>query len=221
VTIAAVAAMTGDLFVHERRSFPLDPGATLLAGFALLWEPELLAALDAVTAAAPFRHLVVPGGRRMSVAMTSCGAVGWWSDRSGYRYVDRDPETGRPWPPMPEAFANLAERAAAQGGFPGFAPDSCLINRYQPGTRLSLHQDKDERDFDAPIVSASLGLPAVFLWGGARRVDRPRRVPLEHGDVVVWGGQTRLNYHGVAPVGAGAHPLLGECRVNLTFRKAR
>jgi DNA oxidative demethylase len=212
--------MTADLFAHERRQFPLSPGATLLAGFALLWEPELVAALGQVTEAAPFRQMVVPGGRRMSVAMTSCGALGWVTDRSGYRYVERDPESGRPWPAMPEVFANLAANGAGQGGFPAFAPDSCLINRYQPGARLSLHQDKDERDFEAPIVSVSLGLPAVFLWGGAQRGDRTRRVPLQHGDVVVWGGPARLTYHGVAPLADGEHPLLGRARVNLTFRRA-
>jgi alkylated DNA repair protein (DNA oxidative demethylase) len=213
--------MTGDLFAHERRSFPLAPGATLLAGFALLWEAELLAAIERVTEAAPFRQMTVPGGRRMSVAMTSCGAVGWITDRSGYRYVDRDPETGRSWPAMPAVFAKLATSAAAQGGFPGFAPDACLLNRYEPGARLSLHQDKDEMDFDAPIVSVSLGLPAVFLWGGAARGDRTKRMPLQHGDVVVWGGPARLTYHGIAPVAEGEHPLLGRRRINLTFRKAR
>lgn len=213
--------MTDDLFAHERRSFPLDPGATLLAGFALLWEEELVAAIERVTEAAPFRQMAVPGGSRMSVAMTSCGAVGWITDRSGYRYVERDPETTRPWPAMPEVFAKLATSAAAQGGFPGFAPDACLLNRYVPGARLSLHQDKDEMDFDAPIVSVSLGLPAVFLWGGAERVDRTKRVPLRHGDVVVWGGPARLAFHGVAPVADGEHPLLGRRRINLTFRRAR
>jgi alkylated DNA repair protein (DNA oxidative demethylase) len=213
--------MTEDLFAHERRSFPLAPGAVLLAGFALLWESELLAAIERVTAASPFRQMVVPGGRRMSVAMTSCGALGWITDRSGYRYVDRDPESDRPWPRMPEVFVNLAASAAAQGGYPGFASDSCLLNRYEPGARLSLHQDKDEKDFSAPIVSVSLGLPAVFLWGGAQRSDRVRRLPLRHGDVVVWGGPARLTFHGIAPLADGEHALLGRCRVNLTFRKAR
>jgi alkylated DNA repair protein (DNA oxidative demethylase) len=213
--------MGQDLFEHERRKFPLAPGAALLAGFALLWESELLAALERVVNAAPFRHMVVPGGRRMSVAMTSCGAVGWVTDRSGYRYVEQDPESGRPWPPMPDVFATLAASAAAQGGFPGFAPDACLVNRYEPGARLSLHQDKDEKDFEAPIVSVSLGLPAVFLWGGKQRSDRVKRMPLRHGDVVVWGGPARLTFHGVAPLADGEHPLVGRRRINLTFRKAR
>ena len=213
--------MSGDLFEHERRRVPLGPGASLLTGFALLWEPELVAAIEEIAAAAPFRHMTVPGGRRMSVAMTSCGAVGWVTDRSGYRYEERDPESGRPWPSLPEVFANLASSAATQGGFPGFAPDGCLINRYDPGARLTLHQDRDEKDYGAPIVSVSLGLPATFLWGGAARGDRTRKVPLQHGDVVVWGGASRLNYHGVAPLADGEHPLLGRRRINLTFRKAR
>jgi alkylated DNA repair protein (DNA oxidative demethylase) len=213
--------MTADLFEHERRRIPIAEGATLLAGFALLWESELLAALERVTEAAPFRNMVVPGGRRMSVAMTSCGALGWVTDRTGYRYVDRDPESGRPWPRMPEVFVNLAASAAAQGGYPGFAADSCLLNRYEPGARLSLHQDKDETDFSAPIVSVSLGLPATFLWGGAQRGDRARRLPLRHGDVVVWGGPARLTFHGIAPLADGEHALLGRRRVNLTFRRAR
>jgi alkylated DNA repair protein (DNA oxidative demethylase) len=213
--------MTADLFEHERRRIPIAEGATLLAGFALLWESELLAALERVTEAAPFRNMVVPGGRRMSVAMTSCGALGWVTDRTGYRYVDRDPESGRPWPRMPEVFVNLAASAAAQGGYPSFAPDSCLLNRYEPGARLSLHQDKDETDFSAPIVSVSLGLPAIFLWGGAQRGDRARRLPLRHGDVVVWGGPARLTFHGIAPLADGEHALLDRRRVNLTFRRAR
>ena len=213
--------MSGDLFEHERRRLPLGPGASLLTGFALLWESELVATIDEIAAAAPFRHMTVPGGRRMSVAMTSCGAVGWVTDRSGYRYAEHDPESGRPWPGLPEVFTNLASSAATQGGFPGFAPDGCLINRYEPGARLSLHQDKDEKDYTAPIVSVSLGLPATFLWGGAERGDRTKRVPLQHGDVVVWGGPSRLNYHGVAPLVDGEHRLLGRRRINLTFRKAR
>ena len=156
----------------------------------------------------------------MSVAMTNCGAAGWVTDRTGYRYDRRDPECGRPWPAMPGVFADLAAQAAARAGFDGFAPDACLVNRYEPGSRLSLHQDKNERDFEAPIVSVSLGLPAVFLFGGFERADRARRVPLAHGDVVVWGGPARLRYHGVMPIEPGQHPLMGGHRINLTFRKA-
>jgi alkylated DNA repair protein (DNA oxidative demethylase) len=164
--------------------------------------------------------MVTPSGHRMSVAMTNCGALGWVSDRTGYRYVAQDPETGQPWPPMPDRFLGLAQNAAAQSGFAGFLPDACLINRYEPDARLSLHQDRDERDLTAPIVSVSLGLPAVFLWGGLKRKDPTRRIPLVHGDVLVWGGPDRLRYHGVLPLKAGQHALLGEQRINLTFRKA-
>jgi alkylated DNA repair protein (DNA oxidative demethylase) len=156
----------------------------------------------------------------MSVAMTNCGSVGWVSDRKGYRYDPTDPESSKPWPAMPPEFFNLAANAAAAAGFPDFIPDACLVNRYEPGTRLSLHQDRDERDFNAPIVSVSLGLPAVFLFGSLRRSDRPRRIRLTSGDVAVWGGPARLSYHGIAPLADGEHPLTGRRRINLTFRKA-
>jgi alkylated DNA repair protein (DNA oxidative demethylase) len=198
----------------------LAPGAVSLAGFALTDEARLLAELADVTAAAPFRHLVTPGGFRMSVGMTNCGALGWVSDRGGYSYSAVDPDSGRGWPAMPASFRALATRAAAAGGFDGFEPDACLVNRYEPGARLTLHQDRDERDYDAPIVSVSLGLPAVFLFGGETRGGRPLRVALVHGDVVVWGGPARLRFHGVAPVDDGWHERLGACRINLTFRKA-
>ncbi|HEY8518977.1 MAG TPA: DNA oxidative demethylase AlkB [Gammaproteobacteria bacterium] len=198
----------------------LCPGAVVLRGFACGADDDLRAALATVERAAPFRHMVTPSGHRMSVAMTSCGPLGWVSDLRGYRYEPHDPETGRPWPPLPDVLAALARSAAAAAGFDGFEPDCCLINRYEPGTRLSLHQDKDERDFTAPIVSVSLGVPAVFLWGGLKRKETPLRVPLEHGDVVVWGGPARLRYHGVAPVAEAAHPFAGARRFNLTFRKA-
>ena len=195
-------------------------GAWLLRGFALAREAALLAAIEAVAAQAPFRHMETRRGLRMSVAMTNCGEAGWVSDRRGYRYVPRDPLTDAPWPAMPAAFARLAADAALAAGFGGFAPDACLVNRYVPGTRLSLHQDRDERDFGAPIVSVSMGLPATFLFGGPARPDRTRRVPLRHGDVVVWGGASRLFHHGVLPLAGGEHPLLGARRINLTFRKA-
>lgn len=202
------------------RRVRLAQGAVLLGGFALPAEASILAALKRVTKAAPFRHMVTPGGFRMSVAMTDCGRVGWVTDRRGYRYELADPETGKPWPAMPRAFAALAARAARAAGYAGFAPDSCLVNRYEPGARLSLHQDKDERDFAQPIVSVSLGLPATFLFGGLRRADRPRRVKLAHGDVVVWGGESRLAFHGVLALADGEHAATGRARVNLTFRKA-
>jgi len=214
--------MSGLLFPdgREEETGYLSEGAVLLRGFAQADAPGLMEALQRVEAAAPFRHMITPGGYRMSVAMTNCGRVGWVSDRTGYRYDATDPDTGSSWPPIPDVFERLAAGAAAAAGFPDFAPDVCLINRYEPGAKLSLHQDKDERDFSAPIVSVSLGLPAVFLFGGTRRADRPRRVRLESGDVVVWGGPARLVYHGIAPLAAGDHPLTGRCRINLTFRKA-
>lgn len=212
--------MTLDLFEPPRRELPLADGAVLLGGFAIPIEAKLLAALGRVVEAAPFRHMVTPGGWRMSVAMTNCGPAGWITDRSGYRYDPVDPESGLPWPGMPGVFADLATRAAAKAGFDGFASDACLINRYEPGARLSLHQDRNERDFGAPIVSVSLGLPAVFLFGGPKRVDRTRRVPLVHGDVVVWGGPARLAFHGVMPLAEGEHSALGRRRLNLTFRQA-
>jgi len=179
-----------------------------------------LAAVEAVAAAAPFRHLVTPGGFRMSVAMTNCGSLGWVSDRRGYRYDCCDPATGRPWPAMPPVLLELARTAALAGGFGDFEPDACLLNRYEPGARLTLHQDRDERDFSAPIVSVSLGLPAIFLFGGAARTDRQSRVPLQHGDVVVWGGPARLHHHGVRALKEGFHEALGRRRINLTFRRA-
>jgi DNA oxidative demethylase len=214
--------MTLDLFSQEttieaRQS--LGPGAFVLQGFVSGNEQPLLTAVQEVVGKSPFRNLITPGGYRMSVAMTNCGSVGWVSDKGGYRYDPIDPDTGKPWPPMPLTFADLAVRAASEAGFPSFCPNACLINQYEPGAKLSLHQDKDELDFDAPIVSVSLGLPAVFLFGGAKRSDKTRRVQLLHGDVVVWGGPARLFYHGVLPLKDGHHPALGRYRINLTFRK--
>ena len=210
-----------DLFdsVQEEKA-ALGSDAMVLRGFASDIEAELLAALRAVTALAPFRNMVTPGGYTMSVAMTNCGAAGWVTDSSGYRYTRQDPVSGNPWPPMPAIFLSLARRAAAVAGFENFLPDACLINRYAPGAKLSLHQDKNETDFTAPIVSVSLGLPAKFLFGGLRRNDRVTRVELGHGDVVVWGRSARLAYHGVDTLKDGDHPVTGRCRFNLTFRKA-
>jgi alkylated DNA repair protein (DNA oxidative demethylase) len=196
-------------------------GAVLLRGFARPFEAELLPALRAIVKQSPFRHLVTPGGHRMSVAMTNCGTAGWVSDRTGYRYDAIDPESKQPWPAMPPVLRRLAADAADQAGFDGFAPEACLINRYVPGAKLSLHQDKDELDFAAPIVSVSLGLPAIFLFGGLMRADKTARYRVEHGDVVVWGGPSRLAYHGVAPLTDGEHPVMGRQRINLTFRKVR
>lgn len=218
--------VTGSLFdeaaaAAPRSPEPLAPGAVLLRGFALDFEKQLRKALDRIVAAAPFRHMVTPGGFRMSVAMTNCGDFGWITDRRGYRYDPLDPDSGKPWPKMPQAFLDLAERAAGAAGYPGFVPDACLINRYEPGARLSLHQDRNEKDFGAPIVSVSLGLPAIFLFGGDDRSDRPRRVSIRHGDVAVWGGPSRLAYHGIAPLKEGEHETMGRQRINLTLRRAQ
>jgi alkylated DNA repair protein (DNA oxidative demethylase) len=195
----------------------LAPGAVLLQNFAA---DDLWPAVQQIADAAPFRHMITPGGFEMSVAMTNCGPLGWTTDRTGYHYSPTDPQSGRPWPTMPSAFLALATAAAHQAGFPNFTPDACLINRYHPGAKMSLHQDKDEYDFAQPIVSVSLGLPAIFLLGGFERSDKAARVRLHHGDVVVWGGPARLRYHGVLPIKPGEHPLTGPCRINLTLRAA-
>jgi alkylated DNA repair protein (DNA oxidative demethylase) len=198
---------------------PLEEGAVLLRAFASTEAPALLREVTRVAEGAPFRRLITPGGYTMSVAMTNCGRVGWVSDRTGYRYDPADPTTAAPWPALPVSFLDLAARAAAEARFENYDPDACLINRYVSGAKLSLHQDRDEEDACAPIVSVSLGLPAIFLWGGKRRADPVRRLRLEHGDVVVWGGPARFVYHGVAPLADGEHPLTGNTRINLTFRK--
>ena len=198
----------------------LSGAAVVLRRFARDKLLALIAVVNEITAGAPFRNMITPGGFRMSVGMTNCGRAGWVTDRKGYRYELVDPITGNPWPPMPDAFRHLAVNAAVVAGYPSFEPDACLINLYEPGTRLSLHRDENERDLTAPIVSVSLGLPAIFLFGGNSRSDRPRRIPLEGGDVVVWGGPDRLVYHGVAPLADGNDPLTGNRRINLTFRKA-
>jgi alkylated DNA repair protein (DNA oxidative demethylase) len=205
---------------QEVREEKLAPGAGVLRNLATAGAPALLAAIDEVLTQAPLRNMVTPGGLSMSVRMSNCGTLGWISDRRGYRYSALDPQSGQPWPDMPGLFRELAVEAAKRIGFRDFAPDACLINRYEPGMKLSLHQDRDERDFGAPIVSVSLGIPAVFLFGGDSRSDRAQRVPLEHGDVVVWGGPSRLRFHGVLPIKEGLHPMTGRHRYNLTLRKA-
>ncbi|MBU6461710.1 MAG: DNA oxidative demethylase AlkB [Bradyrhizobium sp.] len=217
--------MTIDLFeslpdIRPSRE-PIAEGAVLLRGFARSAEAELIKALREITDQAPFRHMSTPGGHQMSVAMTNCGSAGWVTDRSGYRYDGVDPQSGKPWPVMPSTFRKLAGDAAAEAGFAGFVADGCLINRYEPGARMSLHQDRDENDLGAPIVSVSLGLPAIFLFGGLKRSDKAQRYRLEHGDIVVWGGPARLAFHGIAPLADGDDALMGPQRINLTFRKAR
>jgi DNA oxidative demethylase len=198
----------------------LGAGTAVLNGFALDVAEGLLAQLAHIAEQSPFRHMVTPGGFRMSVAMTNCGTLGWVTDRSGYRYTHIDPETDHPWPDMPAVFRELAVRSAAEAGFADFHPDSCLINRYEPGAKMSLHQDRNERALAHPIVSVSLGLPATFLFGGLQRTDKTQRVRIEHGDVIVWGGPARLFFHGIAPLRGGNHELAGGFRYNLTFRNA-
>jgi alkylated DNA repair protein (DNA oxidative demethylase) len=198
----------------------MGPRAFVLRGFALPFVEELLPAIQGVEQSSPFRHMVTPGGFTMSVALTNCGALGWTTDQHGYRYTKIDPEHGRAWPAMPGVFKRLAREAAQAAGFAGFEPDACLINRYRPGARLSLHQDKNERDYSAPVVSVSLGMSAVFLFGGHERAGKAMKIPLHHGDVAVWGDEDRLRYHGVMPLKGNPHPLLGNQRINFTFRKA-
>lgn len=209
-----------DLF-DERRPEQLAPGAMFFPGRALATESQVLRGLQFVVSASPFRHFETRRGFKLFAAMTNCGKWGWVSDRRGYRYQEQDPKKNAPWPSMPRAFLQLAERAASEAGFSGYTPDCCLVNRYAIGAKMGLHQDADEIDFEAPIVSVSLGLPAVFQFGGAERRDPVRKLPLRHGDVLVWGGPSRLNYHGILPVKSGDPiPGIGPYRVNLTFRKA-
>ena len=212
--------MIADLFPEDRSRLVIDDGALLLGGFVECQAERLIAEIIRISAIAPFRHLITPGGKTMSVAMTNAGRLGWVSDRRGYRYETLDPTTNLPWPAMPGLFAKLALEAAQAAGYHDFRPDACLINRYEPGTRLTLHQDRDEGNYDWPIVSVSLGVPATFLWGGKERSDISRRIALHHGDVVVWGGNSRLNFHGIADLRPGDHPLTGNLRYNLTFRQA-
>ncbi|MBY6072996.1 DNA oxidative demethylase AlkB [Marinobacter salsuginis] len=216
--------MNHDLFddlAPDRATEHLMDGALVIRQFALPNAESLIEGIEKVTSEAPLRHMKTPGGHSMSAAMSCCGNLGWVTDRQGYRYQSEDPESGKPWPAMPAVFRELAISAADTAGFEGFEPDACLINRYQPGAKMGLHQDKDEEDFSQPIVSVSLGLPIVFQFGGLKRSERPMRVPLGHGDVVVWGGPARMRYHGVLTLKAGEHPLTGGYRYNLTFRRAR
>jgi len=217
--------MSGDLFAGQARhpeQLAIVEGAWLLRAFIAPDQVTLLMQeIATILMRSPLRQMVTPGGQTMSVAMSNCGPFGWVTDRRGYRYQREDPLSSQPWPPMPPLFSSLAAEAAQVAGFPDFAPDACLINRYQPGARMSLHQDRDEQDMTQPIVSISLGLPATFLFGGSQRRDRPQRLRLQSGDVVVWGGPARLLFHGVDTLAAGEHPLTGPYRYNLTMRRAR
>jgi alkylated DNA repair protein (DNA oxidative demethylase) len=217
--------LTFDLFSDDpQQAEPaveqIGPCSWVLRSFAMPWIERVLPALEGVLAQAPFRHMVTPGGFTMSAALSSCGSFGWTTNRHGYRYSATDPQTSQPWPPIPEVLMQLAREAAAATGFPGFTPDACLINRYIPGAKMSLHQDKDEQDLQWPVVSLSLGIAAVFLFGGFERADKAQQIVLQHGDMVVWGGVDRLRFHGVLPIKPAEHPLLGEQRINITFRKA-
>lgn len=210
-----------DLFSEEAPwAEPLADGAVILRRWAREEAGNLMRLVEEVSSQNPFHHRITPGGHRMSVAMTNCGDFGWSSDARGYQYSERDSATGHRWPAMPDLFRRFASQCAGEAGFPQFTPDACLINRYEPGAKLTLHQDKDEQDLKQPIVSVSLGLPAVFQFGGFERGDATQRVLLEHGDVVVWGGPSRLRFHGILPLKPGIHPLTGAFRFNLTFRRA-
>jgi alkylated DNA repair protein (DNA oxidative demethylase) len=217
--------MTGFLF--DDVAFSAGPNerlsadAMVLRGFALTQDAALWRAIQAVLVQAPLRRMKTPGGRMMSAEQTNCGQWGWVTDKAGYRYADRDPLTGVAWPVMPRLFRQIAQTAAEHAGYARFEPDACLINCYGPGARMALHQDKDEADLSAPIVSVSLGLTTQFLFGGLQRTDSVQKVLLVHGDVVVWGDQDRLRFHGVAAPVEGEHCLCGSQRFNLTFRQAK
>jgi DNA oxidative demethylase len=204
----------------EFQSVELAPGAQLLRGAAEACAIELLSEIQAVITVSPLRTVATPMGKSMSVEMTNCGDVGWVSDRTGYRYETIDPVTNLAWPAMPALFAKLASGAAARAGFTDFHPDACLINRYAVGSKMGLHQDRDEQDFTQPIVSVSLGLPINFKFGGSKRNSPTTKTELRHGDVVVFGGPSRLAFHGVGTLRRGQHPLAGPYRFNLTFRRA-
>lgn len=211
--------LADDLFADDRRDLAFAPDSIVLAGFALAQESELLEGLNQVLSAAPWRYWETPGGHRMSAAKSNCGALGWVSNRKGYYYSEIDPDSGKPWPAMPDIFSSVAKAAAVAAGFPNFSPDGCLLNQYEPGAKLSLHQDADEKDLTSPVVTISLGLTAIFLFGGMQRADRPQKIRLAHGDAVVWGGESRLAFHGIQPLKEGHHPQLGAQRISLTFRK--
>lgn len=195
-------------------------GAYWLRGHALPAADLLWAELRKHFATYPPQQMFTPMGYKMSVRSTSMGDAAWVGTKKGYGYASIDTAINQALPPLPSTFLSLANHAATEAGYNDFTPDSCLINCYDIGSKMGLHQDKDERDFNQPIVSVSLGIPATFLFGGAKRSDKPTQIPLTHGDVVVWGGASRLFYHGVQTIKPNKHPLLGELRCNLTFRKA-
>ena len=225
-----------DLFENDLFGSPVEQqvhiaeGAMLLRQFvqqnknALLDETTVLADLNCILENSPLRKMTTASGFTMSVAMTNCGKLGWVSGSNGYMYSSIDPETAQPWPAMPPALLEAATRIARQAGYPGFLPDACLINRYLAGAQMGLHQDRDEKDFSQPIVSLSIGLSARFIIGGldsaAGRNAHTQSVVLKHGDAIVFGAAARLMFHGVLSLKPGHHPLVGNSRINLTFRVA-
>ena len=193
----------------------LLPGWVDTASLAVIRED-----ISVIDRAAPFRHMTTPGGHSMSVAMTNCGSAGWVTDRTGYRYSAQDPVTGEVWPAIPERWHTLATGAAEEAGYADYRSDACLINRYAAGAAMGSHQDRNEQDFSQPIVSVSLGLPARFFVQGPERRGRSIPVDIKSGDVIVWGGESRLWFHGVRPLKDGTDPVFGAYRYNLTFRVA-
>jgi len=191
------------------------PGATLMRGLAQAQDGEFLEAMQGVLSAAPLHHATTPTGLPMGVMVSDCGTP----EAFRRRWDPANPAVRQMWPPMPRALLDFSLRCAVRAGFPLFRPDTCHVNRYQAGTKLGLHQDRHECDMSQPIVSVSFGLECVFLLGGLERTDSPKRILLEHGDVIVWGGPSRMRFHGVQPLKPGHHPLTGPYRYNLTFRK--
>lgn len=207
--------------VEPQDPLPIAEGAVLLRGWAAVNDAQWLAAVRQVLAQQPFQAAYTASGLPMSVRTSNCGSWGWAASRSGYGYTRSDPDSGRPWPEMPIFLKLQAQALASAAGYLAFDPDVCLINSYELGAKMGLHHDADEKDKAAPIVSVSLGLPCTFVWGGLQRSDPVRSFALEHGDVLVWGGASRMVFHGVRPLRAGQHHLLGAQRWNLTFRMVR
>ncbi|THJ30850.1 DNA oxidative demethylase AlkB [Lampropedia aestuarii] len=212
-----------DLFADspEEQRVALGPQAVVLRQKASPLAAELVARIEDVLQHSPLYQMATPGGKPLSVRTTSCGTHGWSSDPTGYSYVRHHPLTDQAWPEIPAAWSALATEAAQEAGFAQFAPDTCLINQYGLDSKMALHQDRSEQDLRQPVVSISLGMSALFLWGGMQRSDKPAHVLLHHGDMVVWGGVDRLRFHGIKHLTGAPHPQLGAMRYNLTLRRAR
>lgn len=215
------SCIDGDVWLKPQTTVLLAEGAMVLRRFATPVVVALMEGVEAVVAQSPLRRLIVPNGRPMRIEMTNCGLVGWVNIDGRYRYSRVDPLTGRSWPGMPATFRRIAGAAASAAGYPDFQPAVCIINRYAVGADLQMHQDRDDTQDRQPVVSVSLGLPAIFHFGGQGRGEKPLTIPLDDGDVVVWGGASRMHRHGVAPVAPGVHPRTGAYRYNLTFRTAK